>query len=124
MKSVLCVSLLLCLFGASFGQTAPGGFQDLNESTLNELYPKLQPVFENLKSQHDDFGLVLQHIVRGKSQVVAGTHYVIHAHAGETLTDSNPKHCDIDILENLKGEFDQVEVKCDHHDKTFRYTKQ
>lgn len=96
----------------------------MNSASLNELQPKLTTTFNHLSSQHDDFDVVLKQIDSGKYQVVAGTRYLLKVKATPKANPNEEKLCDVDILENLKSEFDEVEIKCEHHDKTYRYTKQ
>lgn len=91
---------------------------------MKNLQPKLTTTFNHLGSQHDDFDLTLKHVESGEYQVVAGTVYKLKVKATPKASPSEEKHCNVEILENLKGEFDQVTVKCEHKDKEFKYTKQ
>lgn len=99
-----------------------GGFQDMSEAGLNELKPKLATTFTQLSSTHDDFDLTLKHLESGKYQVVAGTIYQVKAKATPKANANEEKLCDVEVLQNLQGVFDQVTVKCEHKDKTFLYT--
>lgn len=123
MKLVLCLSLLVCIFGASFAQTL-GGFQDMSESDYNSVLPKLRSIFERLSSEHNDFDVIFKRIQSGKYQTVGGTNYEMKVETARKSNANEAQLCDVHVLENLQGEFDQVDVKCEDHDKTFRYTKQ
>lgn len=101
----------------------PGGFQNISPDGLSELFPKLRAVFEQLNSQYADFNANLLRVNGGRYQIVAGTHYIVNVDAVEKA-NGNAQQCEVDILENLKLQFDQVDVKCAHHDKSFRYSKQ
>lgn len=101
-----------------------GGFQDLSSDGLKDLKPKLTTTFNHLGSQHDDFDLTLKDLESGEYQVVAGTIYRLKVKATSKANPNEEKLCDVEILENLKSEFDRVTVKCEHKDKTFLYTKQ
>lgn len=101
-----------------------GGFQDMSPAGLSDLKPKLTTTFDHLSSQHEDFDLTLKHLESGKYQVVAGTIYQLKVKATPKATPSEEKLCDVEILEDLKSEFERVTVKCEHKDKTFLYSKQ
>lgn len=123
MKFVLCLVLFVCIFGTNFAQY-PGGFHDMTESQYNEVLPKLRTIFEHLSSTHDDFDVILRRIQSGKAQTIFGARYDVKV---ETVRKSNANEagiCNVDILENLQGVFDQVDVICQHNGKLFRYTKQ
>lgn len=78
---LLCLSFSLCILGVSFAardrntlrRTLAGGFNNIGESDLKGLEPKVTTAFEQLSSKHDDFNNSLKRVVSGKSQVVAGT---------------------------------------------------
>lgn len=97
-----------------------GGYSTMTQDQLKQLQPNLSGTFDHLRSNKPDFGLTLKNIVSGKSQVVAGTHYVVQVEA--THSNGQVKQCEADILENLKGEFHQVDVKCEN--QSYRYSKQ
>lgn len=128
---VLCLSLF-CILGVGFAardrntyrRTLAGGFKDISENDLKELEPKVTTAFEQLSSKNDDFVYTTKRLVSGKSQVVAGTRYMLLVEAAPKDNANDVKNCDVRILQNLNGQLDEVEVKCEHHDKTFRYTKQ
>lgn len=123
-KLVLCLSLFLCVFGVSFGQTAVlGGFQEADEGVLNNLFVKLRPTFEQLSQKYSDFDFTLKEMLSGKYQDVQGTRYIATVEVTSKANPSEVKRCEIDILENLQGEFDQVTVKFENNGKTFTYTK-
>lgn len=84
------------------------------------LHPKLSATFDHLKTTKNDFDFTLKRIVSGKSQVVAGSHYIVQVEA--TNNQAQVKQCEADILENLHGEFHQVDVKCEN--KSFQFMKQ
>lgn len=99
-----------------------GGFQDLSEAGLNDLKSKLPTAFSHLSSKHDDFDLTFKHLESGQYQVVAGTNYQLKVKAAPSSNANDEKLCDVEISENLKGEFVLVKAKCDHKDKTFVYS--
>lgn len=101
-----------------------GGLQNMSPASLNELLPKLTTTFEQLSRQNSDFDVNLKRICSGKSQIVLGTHYIVNVETTKKSNVNEVKKCEADILENLKGEFIEVDVKCDHKNKTFRYIKQ
>lgn len=119
---VLCLSLC-CVIGVSVGQLA-GGFFDISESDLKELEPKVAIAFELLSIKHNDFVYKMKHLVGGKSQVVAGSRYQLVVEAAPKNNANDVKKCDVNILENLQGDFDEVQVKCEHKNKVYLYTKQ
>lgn len=119
---VLCLSLC-CVIGVSVGQLA-GGFFDIGESELKELEPKVAIAFELLSIKHNDFVYKMKRLVGGKSQVVAGSRYQLVVEAAPKNNANDVKKCDVNILENLQGDFDEVQVKCEHKDKVYLYSKQ
>lgn len=119
---VLCLSLC-CVIGVSVGQLA-GGFFDIGESELKELEPKVAIAFELLSIKHNDFVYKMKRLVGGKSQVVAGSRYQLVVEAAPKNNANDVKKCDVNILENLQGDFDEVQVKCEHKNKVYLYTKQ
>lgn len=99
---------------------ALGGFQEISNDGLKELFPKLTATFDQLSREHSDFNVSLKRIVNGKYQVVAGSHYVLHV---DVAREANVHQCEVDILENLQSEFDRVDVACGHHKKVFHYVR-
>lgn len=125
---VLCLSLF-CIIGVSVGQyrrsrQLAGGFSDIIESELKQLEPKVGIAFGLISYKHDDFVYKLKRVVSGKSQVVAGSRYQFVVEAAPKDNADDVKKCDVDILENLQGEFDDIQVKCEHKEKVFSYKKE
>lgn len=100
-----------------------GGYQNIGPNGISELEPKLKTIFEKLRSQYEDFDFNFVRVEGGRYQVVSGTHYIVNVEASQKSNDKQQR-CEADILENLKGDFDRVDVKCAHPDKSFRYVKQ
>lgn len=97
-----------------------GGFSTMGEEELKQLHPKLSTTFDHLKATKSDFEFTLKRIISGKSQVVAGSHYIVQVEV--TNKHAQVKQCEADILENLQDQFHQVDVKCDN--KSFQFMKQ
>ncbi|XP_055309719.1 uncharacterized protein LOC129573342 [Sitodiplosis mosellana] len=91
-----------------------GGFSPLSEEALADLHPKVTESFTQLGKKHDDFDLIVKRILSGKSQVVAGTRYVL------TVEATNPKDevktCEADIWEKTWENFFRVQLKCQEKD--------
>lgn len=93
----------------------------MDENSLKELFPKLQTTFDHLSSKHPtDFDVTLKRIISGD---VEKTHYVVKVEAAQKANVNETKHCEVAIFANVIGEFSKVDVKCEHHDKSFRYMK-
>lgn len=128
---VMCL-LLFCIFGASFAdvnqdnfcRTSVNRFYDISEDDLKELQPKVATAFDQLSRKHDDFVYTITRLVGGKSQVIGCTRYMLLVEAAPIDNAADVKKCNVRILQNSSGEFDDVEVKCEHKDETYRYTKQ
>lgn len=123
MRNFVLGVALFCILGVSVGQLA-GGFYDIIESDLKELEPKVAIAFELVNIKHNDFGYKMKRMVSGKSQVVAGSRYQLVVEAAPKDNENDVKKCDVNILENLQGDFDEVQVKCEHKEKVYRYIKQ
>lgn len=93
-----------------------GGFTDLDENDLLELHPKLVNSFVQLGEKHpNEFDLIVKRIISGKSQVVAGTRYMVNVQAENSKNET--KNCEAEIWEKLWENFFQVKLKC--QDKHF-----
>lgn len=129
MRNILLCLSLFCVIDVSVGQyrksrQLAGGYFDIIESDLKELEPKVAIAFDLLSIKHDDFVYKMKRLVGGKSQIVAGSRYQLVAEAAPKDNANDVKKCDVNILENLIGEFDEVQVKCEHQEKVYLYTKQ
>lgn len=88
-----------------------GGFTDLDEKDLVELHSKLKNSFDQLGEKHPkEFDLIVKRIVSGKSQVVAGTRYMLNVQAENSKKET--KYCEADIWEKLWEDFFQVKLTC------------
>ncbi|XP_055309689.1 uncharacterized protein LOC129573320 [Sitodiplosis mosellana] len=127
---VLCLSLLcgLCVAGIP-ATTEPlplppsgfggfGGFSPLSEKALADLHPNVTESFKQLGKKHDDFDLIAKRILSGKSQVVAGTRYVLTVEA--TNLKGEVKTCEADIWEKTWENFFLVKLKCQEKDYEIR----
>ncbi|XP_055297206.1 uncharacterized protein LOC129565908 [Sitodiplosis mosellana] len=87
-----------------------GGFSPLNKKSLAGLHPKLTHSFIELGKIHKEFDLTVKRILSGKSQVVAGTRYMIAVEA------ANPNNevitCEADIWEKTWENFFQIKLTC------------
>lgn len=94
-----------------------GGYQDMTDAGIKEIYPIVSTVFEQLAAADPEFDVVFGHISSAKFQVVAGTNYdlVVDAKHGE----ENPK-CKVVINESLEHVFN-FKINCDHKVKEFTH---
>lgn len=89
-----------------------GGFSPLSEKSLQDMHPRLTSSFNEWGKDHEEFDLIVKRVISGKSQVVAGTRYVL------TIEAANPKDeiktCEADIWEKSWENFFQVKLTCDN----------
>lgn len=126
MKLFVFCLFLLGIFGASFAEDSenasqppiPGGYQNMSANALNELFPRLSEAFTQFSYQNDNFDSSLKRIVSGEFQVVAGIHYLLSVEVTRE-TNNHVYPCEVDVIENIKGEFDKLKVECEFHDAAY-----
>lgn len=100
-------------------RSIPGGFTEISSDKLQTYHGKLSPYFVQLTAiKGTSFELI--HIIRGKSQVVAGSHHVITAEVNKA---NESKTCTIDLWELVNGN-EHVDIDCPNEPEKYRVTKQ
>ena len=99
----------------------------MDEHTEKKYFPKLVKVFDLLSHKYSDFDVTLKRLISLKNTggtKPEETHSIVKVEATTKAKPSEVKQCEVDIREPLfEGAFVQVDVKCEHNDKIFRYTE-
>lgn len=111
---VLFLSLLLCVVMSVLATDEDfpiiGGSSNLAEQDLLELHPKLAHSFVKLGEKHTEFDLVIEKILSGTVQTVAGSRYLLNIQAKNKKQET--KMCEADVWEKLWENFFQVKLTC------------